>query len=222
MGNYNTWGGKNNRWGNKNRKNKTNSNTHYEPNKLFNTIAGGIVLFICCGIGLSILSSTFTGIKNTLDTADKVKSVIEPNTANTTKTNNTSYKNNIIDKIDIDSEDVKDILEYLNSELSNYEVESGKVDTILLNYDTVYDADSYKENIIDKLGDYKNKVSFTLVYQDTPLDEEEAFTEMNNIVDIVGNNSDLLSDTGFSKVLTSGMYNSPRAGNYIVSITFIK
>ena len=71
----NVWGGKNNTWGRKN-SNKTKNSQSYQPNKLFNTLACGVMLFIAGALGLSILSNSVTGIQGIFNVKDKVTEIV--------------------------------------------------------------------------------------------------------------------------------------------------
>ena len=231
-GNYNTWGGKNNRWGNRNRKGSSNTsstsnrNTHYEPSKAFNVLAGGVCLFLLGALGLNLITGAISGIKDGLDTAKDAVSIVK-DTTGATGTNGTNENSstvmdrieaNVIDNLDfeIDAEDISDILEYASDELS-----SSVDDMILLNYSDVSTVDGYTHNIIEKLYDCGKTAVFSVVCDNT-LNSITIDEQKEAIKNMATSNKELLRSYNVSEVITGGLSGLKSVSSPVVTITYIK
>ncbi len=216
---HNTWGGKNNSWGNRNRKRQNNQPTYnYEPNKLFNTIAGGILLFFAGAAGLSIIGSIFTGVKDTIGIADKVNKITTAvtDTAGSSAgtqgtTNNYEGLFDIKDELELDADDIKDILQFMQENLQD-----SQPDTLTLSFEEVDTIEEYKEKIVNKLDKYSN---FVLVYNGY-LEYDPMVEKINSYTSELSNHSDLISDSGYKTIKTSARTNVPNNGNFILMLTF--
>lgn len=203
MGNYNTWGGKNNSWGNKNRKGGSNSsgssnNNNQEPNKLFNVLAGGVVIFLLGSAGLSVVTEGFGMIKDSIETTQKVAETVNKDNrserqkekqrkktdkerqteARTSEVKSESLKLSIDDIIDdyidpeLTSEDVADILDFVNEQLSG-DSEALEIEQtiVLVNDMALLDETVFKEKVIDQANKIGGGVSF-LIQWDGPVNVE--------------------------------------------------
>lgn len=227
--NYNTWGGKNNSWGNKNRKNSSNtstnssnSNNNQEPNKLFNTLAGGCCLFLMGVLGLDLLSSAVTGIKDTVDTTKQVAEVVENTVNNTDTSNNTStstnnYTFNIENELELEAEDIKDILEYLKESANIGNINGDEA--IIIDYSALENEKTYEKKIIKRLDKFNKAVTFVLINNNS-LSEEEYKEELTRVQNLVSNNIELLRGTNFESTATAGAFNYPNQGEMVISISF--
>lgn len=224
----NVWGGKNNSWGHK-KKNQQDNSYHYEPNKLFNTIAGGCLLFLAGALGLSMITSAISGIKGVKDTVDTTKDVVEHIQNNTTNqdTNNSDkgsvQRTNILDEFDIelDEEDIQEILEDIYNSLKQNNAADKTVDNIVvIDYAEANSFKLYKKNIINKLSSYKDIITFAIVNKE-PLSSEDITTKVNELQQLISDNINELSGTGFTKTVTGGKINMPALGNFIFTVTFL-
>lgn len=234
----NVWGGKNNSWGHKPKGNKQqNNNTTYRPTKLFNTLAGGALLFIAGAMGLSIITSGFemlTGAKDAVDTVNEVRQAVTNQASNTSSELNTSSnsgsvpdnlmeRTSIIDELDFDieAEDVRDILEKIYETHIENNVNTDLDNLVLVDYEDVKTLKKYEKNITDKLNDYSTNVTFGVVCTtaESPVDMNDKIAELQTMI---SENIDLLSGSGFKKTLTSGKMNTPEINNFILTISFIQ
>lgn len=220
-GTYNTRGGKNNRWGNTNKKDtgakddkKDKAPTyHYEPNKAFSIFIGGVFLLAISSAGFGAISDAISNASNVINHTNKYEVTDKPNTVNNTNTQNMKVTNDI----DIGADDVKDILEYIGS-LSDSSIED---DIVIMDYSVVKDINTYKKKVINKLDTYKNNVSFALINREG-LGDSDREEELDRLNDFISDNIDLLSETSFNKITTSGRTNSPKAGEFTIVLTFNK
>lgn len=194
--NYNKPGG---RFGDKSKK-KVPTTPQYRPTKAFNIIAGGVMLFFLAGIGLSIVGSIFTGIKDVIGVKDTV----------TNYTENIRSENRSITKtngIDIDESDVQDILDYIYNSMS--EAESLDCKTETLDYSDIDTNKKYKKNIINKLDKYDGTVTFIIVDNNTEgMSKEDGQKIVDNVKKIVSDNKELLRDTKYNSTETGGLIKS--------------
>ena len=234
---HNTWGGKNNSWGNRNRKPRQSNqrqnrqnNQHYEPNKLFNTIAGGVMIFLAGAFGFSLVTGAISNIKGAKDTVDKAKNVADK-ISNTQINNSPSNQNgqSLLDKIisdiveeadiDLDAEDVADLLENVSNSISENNLKQQTETLIELNYNDANTLDKYKKNVIGRLKKYNKPVTFALINNEI-VDNDTMISEVEKMQALALDNIDLISDLPFRRIITGGKSNVPGPGKFTFLITF--
>lgn len=212
---HNTWGGKNNSWGNRSRKQK--QSPQYRENKPFRvlaTIAIGAVLI--AGIVNTIQSkSIIDTVKNVDDTVEGVKEIRD-----TVKNDSSDAKVSNNTGIEIDTDDIKELLEKIDESTSEKDIKTEVKDLIIINYEDTKDLDSYKQNIINKLDYYDNTITFAIIIEQCA-SNEEATEKISNVQSIISDNIDLLQGTAYKTALTSGKPNIPNNMDYTMLVTFI-
>lgn len=224
----NTWGGKNNSWGNnRRRRNDKNEQQRYEPTKLFNIIAGGIALWFCGAMGWSLITSTYSNIKDAKEKVEQVQEIANhvdsaiksrsdnagnENTADTSS----EYNYDIIQEIDIDEEDIKDILDQLT------EMGSSKEKVVIVDYSVLDNKKSYEDGIMSRLGDYDSTVAFVAFDDDTSYTEDEAKAEHDRVADLIKNNTDMLVDADVINYRARFLYHGSPKQDMAVYIIYTK
>ena len=229
---YNTWGGKNNSWGNRNRKKKDNdqNNTHYEPNKLFNTIAAGTMLFLAGALGLTIVGNVFSGLKNVkeaVDTVGDIKDTIQDVTSsNTTITGPGGSGKSLLDvvienqlKFDLDEEDVAELIEKAVDALRNENVTASVDNLVTLDYNDANTSDKYTKNVVNKLSKYNKNITFAIVDMEI-LQTDEINSKVAELQEIASNTFNGVSGTNFKRMVTGGKIGMPNSGNFIFTVTY--
>lgn len=235
---HNTWGGKNNTWGNRNKKPKSDnqsSSNRQEPNKIFNTLAAGALIFILAAGGFNTLSGMVSGFFNAKDKVDTAREITEAvknsnggsNSKGSAK-DNKSLMDTVVSEFldfDLDPDDVADILQYVSDKLNANNISGVSEKTIFLNYSAVKDKNSYEKEIIKRAKKYSKTVTFVVVNNDKLLVQEELMDELkeevNRVETLIQDNLDLLKETKYTSLVVGGQTNSPTQGDYIITITFI-
>lgn len=225
----NVWGGKNNTWGHRN-SNKTNNSQSYQPNKLFNTIACGVMLFIAGALGLSILSNAVTGIKGMFDVVDKATEIIDtkPNTSNTSNASSKSEVSlsdklltDVIHEADIELEP-EDVAELLGKVADNIKANNLKTENrifIEVNYRDCDTKEKYISNIIERLKDFNETITFALISNED-LSESEVNKEIENIQTISSDAIEYLASSSYIRSMTGGTIGVPKSGGFVFTVTY--
>lgn len=223
----NRWGGKNNSWGNNRRKSNNKNQQRYEPTKLFNIIAGGIALWFCGAMGWSLITSTYSNIKDAKEKVEQVQEIANhvdsaiksrSDNAGNENTADTSleYNFDIIQEIDIDEEDIKDILDQLT------EMGSSKEKVVIVAYSALDNKKSYEDDILSRLGDYDSTVAFVAFDDDTSYTKDEAKAENDRVADLINNNTDMLVDAGVTNYQARFLYHGSPKQDIAVYIIYMK
>lgn len=182
---YNTWGGKNNSWGNKNKK---NNQPKYQENKAFK-------IFAICFLGAILVGGGIETITSFLDKADQVNEVVETVDKikeQTSNKQNTKAKDANVENtssIELNIDDIKDILEKID-EVSNENSLQAKVeDIVILHYNQINTIGLFTENIIGKLSDYENAVSFAIIMNEINT-ENDVYTNRDIINQFMQDNKE--------------------------------
>lgn len=225
----NVWGGKNNTWGHKN-SNKTKNNQSYQPNKLFNTLACGVMIFIAGAFGLSLVSSAVTEIKGMFDVVDKATEIIDtkPNTSNTLNTSSKS-KVSLSDKlltdviheadIELESEDLEELLNKISDTIKANNLKTENRIFIEVNYRDCDTKDKYTTNIINRLKDFNETITFALI-SDEGLSELDINKEIENIQTISSDAIEYLADSTYVRSMTGGTIGVPKSGGFVFTVTY--
>ena len=192
--NYNTWGGKNNSWGNKNRKGGSGNSSNrggggQEPTPLFNTIAGGIVIFLLAGAGLSAVTEGISMATDSLDFVNKLKSKTEvASEARTEKSKEVDRETEVKHKAsvgstqkvtlddvisDLESEDVADMLDTLNELLADDSNVSIEDKIVYLGIESISSSDNFLTDVILRSNKIDDNVTF-IIKSDAECNREDA------------------------------------------------
>lgn len=222
----NVWGGKNNTWGRKN-SNKTKNNQSYQPNKLFNTIACGVMLFIAGALGLSLVSSAVTGIKGIFDVVDKATEIVntKSNTSNTSSKSEVSLSDKLLTDviheadIELESEDVEELLNKISDTIKANNLKTENRILIEVNYRDCDTKDKYTTNIINRLKDFNETITFALI-SDEGLSELDINKEIENIQTISSNAIEYLASSSYIRSMTGGTIGVPKSGGFVFTVTY--
>lgn len=222
----NVWGGKNNTWGHRN-SNKAKNNQSYQPNKLFNTLACGVILFIAGAFGLSLVSSAVTGIKGIFNVKDKVTEIIDtkPNTSNTSSKSEVSLSDKLLTDviheadIGLESEDVEELLNKISDTIKANNLKTENRILIEVNYRDCDTKDKYTTNIINRLKDFNETITFALI-SDEGLSELDINKEIENIQTISSNAVEYLADSTYVRSMTGGTIGVPKSGGFVFTVTY--
>lgn len=235
MGNphYNTWGGKNNSWGNKNRKGKSGGGggpvrDDEAWSKGAKVVAAGVCLFVLANTGLGPVIETAQNVMDVFDFKNDVKEYHDTvkseskgsKNSKSSKANDSKY-NSIKNNVDLEASDVSDILEFLHTELTKADAEAMDTDNttaIFVEYDYFKNDRKYQKNIMEKLEDYSGAVSFIAVHPDY-LSDAEMQEEFDRVAKIINGNTKG-NNSVFRKIKTNALTNVPRAGSFVVTVTF--
>ncbi len=233
---YNTWGGKNNSWGNKNRKGKSGGGPQRDDEKWSKgakVVAGGVVLLVLANTGLGPVIETAQNVMDVFDFGKDVKEYADTNKTNSKSSNKNKKGNtkkgdtyedvykNIKNNADLEASDVKDILEYLHSNLADDGTEAmntKKASAIFIDYDCFLSEKKYVKNVMEKLDKYEDTVTFVAKCPDYMMTDDMQ-GEFDRISEII--NANLSGyDTVFNKVSMNALTNLPDPGNFVMSVTF--
>ena len=215
---HNVWGGKNNTWGNRNRKKKT-SNGQYDGSmsKIGVAIIGGIFLFTLAHYGMDGLLDAIDNINDAKDKVEKVQDFVSDNSyAEDGEVGYNKLGYFIDTDVEIDSGTVKDILDFIAEIKEKLDVDD--MNTVIMNYDTLQNDDSYNEKIIQTLSNYSDPVTFVFISNDL-FDENVMNDEIERVHNLINNNV-TASNTRFTNVKLSARLNSPEKGYITIAITF--
>ena len=215
---HNVWGGKNNAWGNRNRKKKT-SNGQYDGSmsKIGVAIIGGIFLFTLAHYGMDGLLDAIDNINDAKDKVEKVQDFVSDNSyAEDGEVGYNKLGYFIDTDVEIDSGTVKDILDFIAEIKEKLDVDD--MNTVIMNYDTLQNDDSYNEKIIQTLSNYSDPVTFVFISNDL-FDENVMNDEIERVHNLINNNV-TASNTRFTNVKLSARLNSPEKGYITIAITF--
>lgn len=238
MGDYNTWGGKNNRWGNRNRKNSTdrysnNSGRYprYEPNKLFNTLVAGALIFTVGAFGLDTLGNVIDTIGNGKETIEMISDTKEimQNTKNNisdadsvgvSKAVNILEKK-VVDNIGLSADNVAELLEDLSNTLYQNNIDpNNHGEVIVISYKDIPNQDYFNSNILENVEKSNETITYCIVCNSTIASESEA--EIERLKGLVEGSISLLDQVNCSSVISNGIVNYPYASNFIYTMTFVK
>lgn len=232
---YNTWGGKNNSWGNKNRKGKSSGGGGPQRDdekwsKGAKVVAGGVVLLVLANTGLGPVIETAQNVMDVFDFGKDVKEYSDT-AKNSSKTSdkgagkqNKDYDDvykNIKNNADLETSDVKDILEYLHENLSESKpsaMDTKKASAIFIDYDCFLNEKKYVKNVMNKLEDYKDTVTFIAMCPDY-VATEDMQAEFDKISEVIKANLSN-NDSVFNKISMNALTNLPDPGNFVMSVTF--
>ena len=222
MGNYNSWGGKNNSWGNRNRKGSSGNSGGPQRDdetwsKYAKIFAVGIAVLVFAKMGFGPVVETVENVFDFLDFGSEVTETVDNNINKDTQ--NGGYKS-VKGKLELDESDVNDVLEYLYEKLDerNVDIENGTA--VFVDYSVFKNDKNYRKNVVEKLENYSNTVSF-IALNSEKLSNEEMSSEFSRISEIIENNNDI-AGCGVNKYDTSGLKNNPNEGDFIFSVTFSK
>lgn len=201
-------------------KNNKRNTPHYEPNKLFNVLAGGALLAVLTIGGFNTLANIVKGgidaknnIEDAKDTISDIKEAVSGK-----GTNSSSYKvKNLID-FDIDEETVQKCIENVYETFNSNDVYIAVNEVIIIDYEDANTEEKYKKNVFKKVAGKESTVTVLLISTDR-LTNENAIEQYNECKDIIMNNTDL-TDTAFINVLVNGVTNIPTNGNIATAITY--
>ena len=229
MGNphYNTWGGKNNSWGNRNKKGKSGGGPVRDDeawSKGAKVVAGGVVLFVLANTGLGPIVETAQNVMDVFDFGNDVKEQVASRN-NTTdskgkvKSGKDNYKS-VKCNVDLEASDVKDILDFFNTEFQASNINTEKVKVNIVDYDAFKNDKKYNKKIIDELSKRSGTVTFMAVCPDY-LTEEEMRAEFERIDELITNNKDGIPSGVFSSIKKNGGLNVPNSGSFTMAVTFV-
>lgn len=225
MGNYNTWGGKNNSWGNRNRKGSSGGSGGPQRDdekwsKGAKIVAAGVVLLVLANVGFGPIVETVENVVDIFDFGKEVSNTVESNKGTSTVSNTKKSYKSVKGKLDLNEGDVKDILEYLSEQLSEKSINTNKASAVLIDYSSFDNDKKYIKNVVEKLDKYSETVSFVAV-TDKFVTDEEMTEEFYRISEIVSNNKDI-SGSVFNKYNVNGLKNNPSIGYFVYAVTFTK
>lgn len=214
--NYNTWGGKNNSWGNRNKKNKS-TQPQYRENKAFK-------IFAICFLGAILVGGGIGTISDFLDKADQVTEVVETvdkitsteQNKNSSKADNIGIENN--SGTDLELEDIKDLLEKIDEASSENNLQAEVENIVVLQYNQINTLESFTENIVDKLPNYNNTVSYAIIMNEIST-EEDVYTNLDIIKQFMDNTK---QDIKCKNTILGGLSNIPNINDFTATITYIK
>ena len=230
MGNphHNTWGGKNNSWGNRNKKGKSGGGGPVRDDEAWSkgakVVAGGVVLFVLANTGLGPIVETAQNVMDVFDFGNDVKEQVASRN-NTTdskgkvKSGKDNYKS-VKCNVDLEASDVKDILDFFNTEFQASNINTEKVKVNIVDYDAFKNDKKYNKKIIDELSKRSGTVTFMAVCPDY-LTEEEMRTEFERIDELITNNKDGIPSGVFSSIKKNGGLNVPNEGSFTMAVTFV-
>ena len=138
---YNTWGGKNNSWGNKNRKGKSSGGSQRDDEKWSRgakIAVVGVVLLVLANTGFGPIIETAQNVVDVFDFGKDVKKQVTSNNnatqskgSNKVKSGEENYKSVKYD-IDLDASDVKDILDFFNTQFEASGVDTNKMKVYII------------------------------------------------------------------------------------------
>ena len=196
---------------------KENNGTNYEPSRLFNILAGGVMIILGISLigslisyGVGHISSTVKAVKTVKDTKETVEKVSKAKNSLFSKskvTNNTDFSKEVVDEI-IDTS--KDKL------LEQYGVKN--IDTIyLVKYEDACTEELYKKNIINKLKEGKS--SLFIISDNSVLNADEVLSEHDVINQIMTDTHGLdVARTFTVSIITS--HGIPNYGNVVHIISY--
>jgi hypothetical protein len=117
---------------------------------------------------------------------------------------------------DIDPADAADMVDRLMTKLSDNDVETDNSSVVFVNYSSFDNSENYMNNIMNKLQNYSNTVTFAGTKENV-LSESEMKEEYERIQKIAEKNN-VLPD-GFNNILMNGELNK---GNLTMEITFVQ
>lgn len=215
----------NNRFGNPNNKRPkllTNipTPTQYEPNKLFNILAGGALIAVLTIGGFNTLANIVKSgidVKNNIEDVKDTITDVKELVSNPSK-NGSSYEIKNLLTFDIDEEQVKECIINVYDKFSNNDVETVVNEVIIVDYEDANTEEKYKKNILKKVANKENTVTVILISKDV-LTNDSAMERYNECQDIIMNNTDLV-DTTFNGVMVNGVSNIPNDMNMAIAITY--
>lgn len=221
----NRWGSHNNVWGRKKTSSKNNnSNTHYEPSRLFNTLAAGALIFLAGALGITMVGNVISGIGSVKDAKDKVEQAqqivqnVQSSTSNTSSPVQSGTA--LIDEvayelmdIDISPEDIADILQLIADKYADAKSNS----TLVFDYKDCDTAEKYHNTVLSHLDSKHN--CFVIVNTDQLEDTSDAIN--NYIANVVEAEMNLKGLSGFDNVLTSGRRDIPETNNYAIIVRYV-
>lgn len=210
----------NSRGKNFHRGNNKANNTRYEPNKLFNILAGGTMVILGIALVGSLVSSGVAHISKAAkasqavtevkQAASEVKNTVDKVTAPKAKVSNeTELIESVADEV-IDKVKDKMIEKY---DIRNFDY------IYLLNYSDVNTEDSYKDTIVEKLKDTDKKYLFIVYNSVDNISQEVVQAEHDSISAIL----DATHEEAPSKYYTVGnstLANVPFNGNIVHAIPY--
>ena len=189
-------------------------------------VAGGVVLLVLANTGLGPIVETAQNVMDVFDFGNDVKehvtsknNVADSKGSGKAKRGEDNYKSVKCD-VDLEASDVKDILDFFNTELQASNINTEKVKVNIVDYDAFKNDRKYNNKIIDELSKRSGTVTFMAVCPDY-LSEEEMHAEFERIDEIITNNKDGIPSGVFSSIKKNGGLNVPNSGSFTMAVTFV-
>lgn len=191
----------------------------------------GVLLFTLAHTGLGPLVETAQNAMDVFDFGQDVKEYTDTVKSDSNVSNKIGvgkqdrtyedFYKQVKNNIDLEASDVKDILEYLHGELSKSNMsnmDTMKASAIFIDYDCFISEKKYIKNVMNKLDNYEDTVTFIAKCPDY-IATDAMQSEFDKISEII--NANLSGyDTVFNKVSMNALTNLPESGDFVMSVTF--